>query len=160
MLKWLRDYSDGYSDGRALSQHLGIREKKSRFASMVLSQGNWFMERICASDFEVARVWRASKKPRAGKCFLNAKRFSLYCESAKYVEGFYFLEGVPWAHAWNVIGDTVIDFTFEAVTRKCQREGKEPSNFEPLYRGVEVSKELLTNSKLPVLIPADERHLF
>ncbi|VTR93377.1 unnamed protein product [Gemmata massiliana] len=132
--------------------YLGIMrdQEKNTFAGVVLHKAEWFLGKADSDDFEVTRKWKAASPPVAGECFCNAKKFCLGCPEARYFEGFYLIAGFPIHHAWNVLDGKVVDFTFEQVNREMLEERGYCETLYPLYYGLEVPRESLTDSQDPV----------
>lgn len=120
-------------------------------AAIVLKHGEWFLGCANVDDYEIAKEFKKSRRPRAQQCFYNAQQFCIDHRGFKYFEGYMLIPGWPMHHAWVVMRDgKVVDFTLEAMLRKAKREHGLVDTTPPLYYGVEVPRTFIMKRLIEV----------
>jgi hypothetical protein len=107
---------------------------------IILRKGVFFP---CQSDIHespVALKWKRRYRPRPKRCFYNSQKFTKENVNLdiSYWEGIVFSSGFFFAHAWNTIGDDLIDLTMPGQ--------------DTAYLGVKIDWQFLFNSKTETLV--------
>lgn len=105
----------------ALADTIRNKQSGTNFSCLedyVLNKGRPYVFReLDASEREIVRRAKRQDSFPEGFCYANAQRLVLNDRSNKlvYVEGY--AQGlIPFPHAWAVLGDVVIDLTWERFT--------------------------------------------